>query len=295
MRGAPIIVIALPFITGCNLVNLMCFNAYNEPLVTMDEKAIEHRAEKLATDAWLDHLAGLSDSCPPDSYKNGFIDGYKDHLLHGGNAAPPTMPPVSYRRKKNLDPEGQLEVRAYFGGFKIGAETAKASGLRAFFVVPISSPLAPELRTGYDAVGRTKQPTEELPAPRQAPDSLQFPFPRPYRPSEEGPAPRPVPNPEPKQSSNRPGAAPVREAEGLHVNQQPPSGPNIGEPRQPLRSPFLPAGAAQQPLQAVYQPLPSSLREPAPPVQPASTTAAPPATELPREFNVQIQGGPASR
>ncbi len=349
MRGALFILIAMPFTTGCNLVQYMAFNAVNEPATRVDTKSIAHRAEKLALDAWLDHLTHLPDSCPPDSYKEGFHEGYKDYLLHGGSGAPPAVPPVKYRRKKNLSPEGQLEVRAYFGGFAEGAKMAKASGYRAFFVIPVSSPMPPEQRTGYDEVGKDKQKakkpgTEELPVPRQIPDK------------------------DPMQSQIGPGASvPVRETVNVRAQQQNPAAnvqaqrplfsrpvsveapqlspfhPIAAEPRQP--APFQPIPVTPSPV-SPFQPIPAELPQvlpspfvrddtvepppesqfrPLPPLAPelileitpqileitpqileitpqileitpeTPFAPSPPTTNLPREFNVPLRGGPATR
>src|SRR5690242_14243370 len=102
MRGMPIIVVLLmPLQPGCNLAKLINYNMWNEPIHMMSERKVADKAVKLAEEAWAEHLGSIPDNCPPEAYQQGFVNGYADYLLHGGNTAPPAMPPAVYRRYQN--------------------------------------------------------------------------------------------------------------------------------------------------------------------------------------------------
>ncbi|MCE9533226.1 MAG: hypothetical protein K8T89_19180 [Planctomycetes bacterium] len=144
MRGIRIalVFVLLSFGTGCNLVKLISYNAYNETTHYFDNLGVTHRALKLAEESWVDYYARHGGSCADGAFKDGYITGFADFLDYGGNGAPPAMPPAKYRRKRNLDPEGHEEIGEYYLGFAAGAKEAKASGLRQYFLIPLSTPLA---------------------------------------------------------------------------------------------------------------------------------------------------------
>src|SRR5262249_8215357 len=110
-------------------------------------------------------------------YREGFVDGFADYLYYGGcnggpagsgcatgqcgatnagNANPtvnagapgesveypvcPPVPPGRYRRKRYMTPEGCAAVEDWFAGFRHGAATAMASGLRNLVVIPVQCP-----------------------------------------------------------------------------------------------------------------------------------------------------------
>jgi len=162
-------VAALPLLTGCNLTKLVSYNLVNEPITLLDQAHVNQKAIRLAKDAWLDHLTCIPDNCPPAPYEWGFLHGYSDYLLMGGNCSPPAMPPANLRRHRNMDAEGQLEIRAYYTGFHYGSQAARASGQRSLFIIPLSAPLPREDTPNYD-VGRTVEktfPEETLPTPQK--------------------------------------------------------------------------------------------------------------------------------
>src|SRR5262245_9868446 len=135
MRGLLLILAAtVPFCTGCKLFKLAAYNAYVEPLAYADEECVRKRAIKIAKEAWLDHLTAQNGECPPHAYERGYVEGFADYLLHGGNGAPPTIPPFKLRTKKNMNPDGHDEIEEYYSGFVVGAADAKASGLRDYSV-----------------------------------------------------------------------------------------------------------------------------------------------------------------
>jgi hypothetical protein len=160
---------------GCQFVCHLGRNLVNEPLLACDEKATWHRCEKLGKQAWNEmvHQYGENFSC---DYRKGFVDGFADYLYYGGcvgggdqggcgsgeggscAAKPseasgagtagsyvevpicPSVPPNKYRRKHYMTPEGASAVEDWYAGFRHGAATAMASGMRNLVVIPIQCP-----------------------------------------------------------------------------------------------------------------------------------------------------------
>ncbi len=204
-----LLVTAAPLLQGCNLTRLILYNAGNEPVNYVDQQHVAKRAEKMAREAWWDHVAA-QESCPPPAYEEGYISGFTDYLLKGGNGSPPAFPPAHLRRLRNLNPEGFDEIDSYYQGFAAGAADAQASGLRKFYTIPISTPL-PEtddpshLPDSWGEKGKetpmdpAADPTEVLPPPQKPADapkmSWQMKRPKPQQPTPEVVAP-PVLEPE---------------------------------------------------------------------------------------------------
>jgi hypothetical protein len=204
---------------GCSFVHHIIKNMVNEPILACDEKVILHRHERLARMAW-DEMCHQYGEQFSEDYRDGFIDGFTDYLTYGGcigacGEAPivPPVPPVHYRRKGYMTPQGYRAIEEWFVGFRHGASTAVASGLRQLVVIPVSdppvvfgrpNPFAPPGYGGTPAsAGRTEPPQappppagETLPPPRTVPPADRgLPPPRPVPPAEAGaPAPQ-VPPP----------------------------------------------------------------------------------------------------
>src|ERR1700723_999718 len=105
MRGLSILIVAvIPILSGCNLFTIGHFNTVNETHLYSDEQHLQKRAWLSAHEAWLDHLSHLNETCPPPAFENGYIDGFTDYLLNGGNGSPPAIPPPEYRRRQALSP-----------------------------------------------------------------------------------------------------------------------------------------------------------------------------------------------
>lgn len=259
MRATFMILLAVqPFLTGCNLTKLIEYNAVNEPVTVLSNRLLAHRADKMAKNAWLDHLVTLVDNAPPEAYAIGFVNGYSDYLLKGGNCSPPAIPPASFRRKRNMDAEGHLEIRAYYAGFAAGSAAARASGDRRYFLVPISTPLPPEDNPNYDAGREIEKtfPTETLPVPEKIPEKGEK-----------------LPVPVPKEMSNLP-----------------------VEPES-IESPLLPVPVQDAPaliVPSAYRPLRSAKSESLPDRKPIEERRDQ-QTPLPREFTVPILNGAGAR
>jgi len=202
----------LPLLTGCNLAKLTAYNIVNEPIVAFDEEHVNHKAVKLAKEAWLEHLTSIPENCPPEAYEFGFMHGYIDYLLKGGNCSPPALPPASLRRKRHMDPEGHLDIRAYYTGFYYGAHMARSSGLRALFIIPVSAPLPREDSPNYDTGREVEKtfPEATLPVPEKAKTGEAAPKPKPMPPLPNQEAPE-LRQPEPiKPMSQGPAIQPAR-------------------------------------------------------------------------------------
>jgi hypothetical protein len=84
----------------------------------------------------------------------GATDGVGAALVAGGTGAAgaagcgaiveapicPPVPPNQYRRKRYMTPEGVAAVEDWYAGFRHGAATAMASGLRNLVVIPVQCP-----------------------------------------------------------------------------------------------------------------------------------------------------------
>jgi hypothetical protein len=198
---------------GCSFVRQIKLNLIREPQYACDEIAIHHRAERLARQAW-DEMARQYGSCFSEDYRRGFIDGFVDYLVYGGCVGgageAPLVPPVPaerYRHKKYMNPQGYRAMEDWFVGFRHGASTAMASGLRQLVVIPVINP--PNYQPGQLAVGPNEPVGAGAPQPPAAPgpEGELLPTPRtippgpvpagPPAPPAAGPAPMPPANPAP--------------------------------------------------------------------------------------------------
>jgi hypothetical protein len=203
---------------GCQFACTVARNIVHEPLLACDEKATKHRCRKLGKQAWNEMVRQYGDAFSCD-YREGFVDGFVDYLYYGGcnggpagsggctgghcgaantaNATPaanpvapgenveypvcPPVPPERYRRKRYMTPEGCAAVEDWFAGFRHGAATAMASGLRNLVVIPVQCPpvfgpddggplpaaTRPSSTPAKDS-GTTMPPTDEITPPGSA-------------------------------------------------------------------------------------------------------------------------------
>ncbi len=149
-------------------------------LVAHTQAAIEHRIRSDAREAWRAVRAEYPRRAFTPEFRDGFLDGYSDHLDRGGDGTPPATPPLRYtRHARYFTPEGHLLLKDYFVGFKYGADVAAATGQRQFLTVPVLVPDAGPASVVLDAA----------PVAPTAPVSPASPVP----PSDRPPAPLPVP------------------------------------------------------------------------------------------------------
>ncbi|MBN9522779.1 hypothetical protein J0H58_30380 [bacterium] len=110
-------------------------------LVAHTQAAIEHRIRSDAREAWRAVRAEYPRRAFTPEFRDGFLDGYSDHLDRGGDGTPPATPPLRYtRHARYFTPEGHLLLKDYFVGFKYGADVAAATGQRQFLTVPVLVP-----------------------------------------------------------------------------------------------------------------------------------------------------------
>lgn len=172
---------------GCHLAQTAAHNLMNEPIEYLDGKKVTRQLRDEAEDVLKAQYGRHSVS---DDFEDGFIDGYADYLEHGGNTAPPAVPPLKYRRGKFLNADGHARIHDYFCGFQAGADAAAQSGKRQFLTIPIlvpETPVAPPVNArqipaeqcapGSTGVGPTNQPAELLPQPRPQEPSAGLPVP----------------------------------------------------------------------------------------------------------------------
>jgi hypothetical protein len=172
---------------GCQFCYEIKRNLINEPLYCCDQVAIRMRHERLAKQAW-DEMVQQYGCTFSDDYRRGFIDGFVDYLTYGGcvngceeGPFTPPVPPEHYRHKGYMTPEGYRAIEEWFMGFRHGASTAAASGLRQLVVIPVMNPPrfgdydpAADHHTGPPAEGLKTLPHADgqmLPTPRSAPEA----------------------------------------------------------------------------------------------------------------------------
>jgi hypothetical protein len=142
-----------------------------EPALICDEYKLQKRHDRLARQAW-DAMASQYGECFSEDYRRGFIDGFTDYLTFGGcisncseEPAVPSVPPERYRHFKYMNPAGYRAIEEWFMGFRHGASTAVASGLRQLVVVPVLNPP----RFGPEPPPESRPPGAEPAAGPQAP------------------------------------------------------------------------------------------------------------------------------
>jgi len=159
---------------GCNLVRNATHNLLNEPRQHFDDQHVARATRSEAKSAWEQYCA-IAPSQSED-FVQGFQDGYADYLDSGGNAQPPAVPPLRYRRSKFSTPSGHMQVQEYMAGIKAGLEAGMLSGRRQFLTVPVLLPNA-QTETRLNVQQKSKNETS-IASPN--PHSQQLPQPRKY-------------------------------------------------------------------------------------------------------------------
>lgn len=164
-------------------------------LVGHTQAAIEHRIRADAREAWKAVRGEYPRRCFTAEFRDGFLDGYTDHLDRGGDGTPPPTPPLRYtRHARYFTPEGHVLLKDYFLGFKYGADVAAATGQRQFLTVPV---LVPDGGPAPVPVAEVVTPVPAAPVtPTTPPDRVT-------------PTPLPPPMPLPTPKSDRPVVPPA--------------------------------------------------------------------------------------
>jgi hypothetical protein len=122
----------------------------------------------LASGAWNEFRATCPDVAFSESFEKGFKDGFADYLYAGGTGNPPPVPPRCYWKHKYETPEGHKFIDDWFAGFRAGASSAQASGMRRFVTIPASTAL-PRKMSRMDSTPVTEPSKQEaLPVPKEA-------------------------------------------------------------------------------------------------------------------------------
>lgn len=215
-------------------------------LVGHTQAAIEHRIRTDAATAWRAVRAEHPRRCFTAEFRDGFIDGYTDHLDRGGDGTPPPTPPLRYtRHPRYFTPEGHALLKDYFLGFKYGADVAAATGQRQFLTVPVLVPDGGPIP--HEVVTTPTTPTPPSDAPPLTP-------PRPLPTTDARPA-----NPD----ASKFDFGPRLPADGTTVPVSVPV-PPVRIPAPPPEVPTLPASVPTPPVTDDLPALPPSFELPAP-------------------------------
>jgi len=233
-------------------------NLANEAAEHWDERKLSRQLRDDARTAW-EGYCSQAGGFHSDDFADGFRAGYADYLESGGPGCPPAVPPLRYRRRDHLNPEGHARVRDYFEGFKTGTDVAATGGRRPYLTVPVlmSDPPPPG-----------PLPGTQVPATAVVRNGEQLPIPRPMEPitglsiPERPPMP---PVPLPRLPDVEPPADPLR-----------PKIPDVPEPKIPVPPPKPRSDAKPQPSL-----LPVSLRETSVPEPVFRRLTPPPIEPLP--------------
>jgi hypothetical protein len=142
-------------------------NLTEAPVWGIDEYRINSRNHRLAREAWTEICQASPEHAFSPDYADGFIEGYADYLESGGTGQPPAVPPFRYRLSRYQTPEGIRAIEDWYAGFRHGASSARASGLREQFVLPLSAPPINAIENKPVAPASVAPATpNELPPPR---------------------------------------------------------------------------------------------------------------------------------
>jgi len=190
--GLLLLAVGLPAQTGCLLSRNVAHNLANEAAQQWDERKLSRQLRADARNAW-EGYCSQTGGFFTDEFAHGFRDGYADLLEFGGDGCPPAVPPLRYRRRDYLTPDGHARVRDFYDGFKAGSDVAAASGRRPYLMVPVlvSDPPPPSPPPGTQVpAAASVRSGEQLPAPRRMDATTGLPIP-------ERPTVTPPPNPDP--------------------------------------------------------------------------------------------------
>jgi hypothetical protein len=193
IRGIPAVLgLCLFGGTGCTFVPNIERNLIVEPARYCTDQKLFRRSRKQAEAAWNEVVGQYPEaegySC---DYRDGFLDGFADYLDFGGHGEPPNVPPPRYRRAKYATPEGYRAIEDWYAGFRHGAATAHASGLRQLVTLPVIIPPDP-----YATPPNPTDPGADTQPVTSPPEGATLPNPRVMPPAPAvppGPAPAPPP------------------------------------------------------------------------------------------------------
>lgn len=202
--------LVLPLSSGCGLYKQLASNLVIEPLQWdryTDGIGRHLRDKSLADEAW-DEICLRDGDAYSRHYRRGFYAGFEDYMNDGGTGDPPVLPPRGYWRLYYQNPEGHEAIQDWFEGFRHGASVARASGLRGYVTVPLSSVPPKEIvsddvseETGAGDVKGPSTPPMDKMGPFQEKEPVK-------PPEKEGPAKPPTVTP-PKTADGKPMPPPL--------------------------------------------------------------------------------------
>jgi len=199
--------------SGCSFAANIRRNVVYSPLFAYTEKASHHRSMQLAREAWQQMAMAHGDETFSCDYRRGFVEGFADFIDYGGSGEPPPIPQKNYLLFGYMTPEGHAAMEDYRIGFRHGAATARASGLRDLVTVPVymgpvytnvpaqnaergPKVLPPPTKMGKpEAVEPAPLPNPEVPEPKREPEKADPPKADPPPPADRPAPPPPMPPP----------------------------------------------------------------------------------------------------
>ncbi|MFL5328017.1 MAG: hypothetical protein ACJ8C4_03825 [Gemmataceae bacterium] len=162
--------------SGCSFAQNIRQNVVFSPMYAATEAVDHHRHLQMGREAFAEMAMAYPDYEYSCDYRRGFVDGFADYLDFGGIGEAPPVPPPSYRSARYETPEGLAMMEDWTIGFRHGACTAKASGLRGLGVIPvykgptygapyIETPMAQRTRPSTGESEETKPPPPPVPLP----------------------------------------------------------------------------------------------------------------------------------
>jgi hypothetical protein len=149
----------------------------------IEDMRLKSQQRRLAYSSWAGAGGSYCHVAHSVDFQKGYVDGYTD-VASGGDGCPPALPPKKYWGAAYQTPNGREHVKAWFAGFREGAEAAKRDGVESFSQIYVS----PEHRRPNMAPGYQGQP---MPS---AVGSMEVPTPPPMQPVPQAPVQAPVNN-----------------------------------------------------------------------------------------------------
>jgi len=165
---------------GCSWLPYAVRNTLGVPLDRIKECAFRRHLQKIARQTWTAMQRQDPKTYSP-AFVKGFEDGFVDFIDRDGIGEPPAIPPQCYRHDVLRSPRGQIEIEDWYAGYRFGAQTARATGMRERVTIPISAPP----RFPANPIGNESVQSESL---EKAPQSLEN-MPTPVGPADEKAAP----------------------------------------------------------------------------------------------------------
>lgn len=140
--GRKIILILVLNLAGCSYLEHSVQNLVSAPVDTLQECLFRMRIRRIARSAWR-RICSKEGAVYSSQFARGFEDGFVDYVDRGGTGEAAT-PPVHLQREGLRSLAAQQAIEEWYAGFRLGAATAKDTGLRERILVPIGLPPRPD-------------------------------------------------------------------------------------------------------------------------------------------------------